>query len=699
VTLHARASAAQVPAGAEFQVNVTTTGFQRQPSVGSAADGRFVIAWGGDTDGSGQGTFARRFAPDGAAGPQFQVNTTTGGNQAGVPDRTRVAFDERGNFVVVWTGDGDGSDYGVFGQRHDASGARIGAEFLVNQYTTGSQFDAAVSMGADGRFVVAWASYLQDGSSAAVMARFYFRDGSPIGQEFRLNTFTTGLQRAPAVAMRTDGGFVALWADGFQDGDGAGIVATRVDAAGAFLIPPFVVNSFTAGAQSYPAVAMDADGDFVVVWQSRYQDGDAHGVYGRRFSSSMTAQGAEFRVHEVAAGDQTMPAVAADAAGDFIVVWLLAGGDGSFSGVTGRRFDRNGAPRGQEFVVNSYTTHQQIDARVASDAVGNFVVTWTSYYQDGDRTSVQGQRFGGLVPEAMAVDAAGNGVLEPGESVAVAPSWRNLSGAAQTPSGITTTFTGPAGATYSMLDAAASYGTVAAGDAAACGSDCYSVSVSNPGARPATHWDAVLEERLTPDAQGQDKRWRLHLGGSFSDVSAASPFYSFVETLLHNGGTGGCGAGIFCPVDSTTRGAMAVFVLIGKEGEAYSPPPCTAAPFPDVPPSHPFCPFIAELSRRGVVAGCGGGNYCSGSPVLRDQMAVFALATLDPAFTPPPCGSSTVFPDVPAGNPFCPFIEELVRRGVLAGCGGGLYCPSAAVTRQEVAVFISGTFGLRLYGP
>jgi hypothetical protein len=58
-----------------------------------------------------------------------------------------------------------------------------------------------------------------------------------------------------------------------------------------------------------------------------------------------------------------------------------------------------------------------------------------------------------------------------------------------------------------------------------------------------------------------------------------------------------------------------------------------------------------------------------------------------------------VFPDVPAGNPFCPFIEELVRRGVLAGCGGGLYCPSAAVTRQEVAVFISGTFGLRLYGP
>jgi hypothetical protein len=79
-------------------------------------------------------------------------------------------------------------------------------------------------------------------------------------------------------------------------------------------------------------------------------------------------------------------------------------------------------------------------------------------------------------------------------------------------------------------------------------------------------------------------------------------------------------------------------------------------------------------------------------------MAVFALATLEPAFTPPPCATAP-FADVPAGSVFCPHIAELQRRGVIGGCGGGSFCPAMAVTRQEMAVFISATFGLRLYAP
>jgi hypothetical protein len=58
-----------------------------------------------------------------------------------------------------------------------------------------------------------------------------------------------------------------------------------------------------------------------------------------------------------------------------------------------------------------------------------------------------------------------------------------------------------------------------------------------------------------------------------------------------------------------------------------------------------------------------------------------------------------MFNDVPASSPFCPWIEELARRGVVSGCGGGNYCPAAPVTREQMAVFISATFGLQLYGP
>jgi hypothetical protein len=143
---------------------------------------------------------------------------------------------------------------------------------------------------------------------------------------------------------------------------------------------------------------------------------------------------------------------------------------------------------------------------------------------------------------------------------------------------------------------------------------------------------------------------------------------------------------------------MAVFVLVAKEGNSYLPPACGTPQFPDVPASSPFCRWVEELARRGVVNGCGGGNYCPADPVTREQMAIFTLHTLDPALSPPACGTP-LFNDVPASSPFCRWIEELFRRGVVTGCGGGNYCPTDPVTREQMGVFISATFGLTLYGP
>ena len=78
-------------------------------------------------------------------------------------------------------------------------------------------------------------------------------------------------------------------------------------------------------------------------------------------------------------------------------------------------------------------------------------------------------------------------------------------------------------------------------------------------------------------------------------------------------------------------------------------------------------------------------------------MAVFVLRTLDPSLNPPACGTP-VFGDVPASSPFCRWIEELVRRGVVTGCGSGNYCPASAITREAMSVFLAVTYGLSLYG-
>src|SRR6185295_11716054 len=160
-----------------------------------------------------------------------------------------------------------------------------------------------------------------------------------------------------------------------------------------------------------------------------------------------------------------------------------------------------------------------------------------------------------------------------------------------------------------------------ANNASAGCTECYLVSVSAPATRPARHWDATAVETLTPDTQGQAMKWTLHVGASFDDVPTSNGFYRFIETLLHKGVTVGCGGATFCPGDFVTREQIPVFALVAREGAGYAPPACTTPVFNDVPASSGFCRFIEELARRGVVAGCGGGSYCPRDPVTREQLA------------------------------------------------------------------------------
>ena len=94
----------------------------------------------------------------------------------------------------------------------------------------------------------------------------------------------------------------------------------------------------------------------------------------------------------------------------------------------------------------------------------------------------------------------------------------------------------------------------------------------------------------------------------------------------------------------------------------------------------------------------GGGNYCPTNPVRRDQMAVFLLkAEHGSNYVPPPCNGD--FPDVACPSQFADWIEELFTEGITGGCGGGNYCPDNPNTRGQMAVFLTKTFGLLLYGP
>ena len=291
-----------------------------------------------------------------------------------------------------------------------------------------------------------------------------------------------------------------------------------------------------------------------------------------------------------------------------------------------------------------------------------------------------------------------NGIFEPGESVIVEPSWENPQGGAASLSGAASAFGGPAGATYTLADASAAYGAPASGSPASCYAatgNCYRLTVSNPALRPAGHWDTTFTENVNTTAA---KVWTVHVGGSFGDVPAADAFYPAIETLVHSGVTAGCSVSSYCPLASVNRGQMAVFLLKGKLGYAYTPPAATGTVFADVPALGFGASWIEDLAASGISAGCGGGLFCPTSPVTRAQMAVFLLkAKHGSGYQPLPAVG--VFADVPAQNAFAPWIEQLAAEGVTAGCGGGNYCPNAPNTRGQMAVFLTKTFGLQLYGP
>ncbi len=182
----------------------------------------------------------------------------------------------------------------------------------------------------------------------------------------------------------------------------------------------------------------------------------------------------------------------------------------------------------------------------------------------------------------------------------------------------------------------------------------------------------------------------------FLDVPQSDPFHAYVEKIFRNHVTAGCTGGSFCRDDAVTRAQMAVFLLKSRLGAAHVPPVCTGV-FQDVACPSLFADWIEELYTLRVTGGCNTSplQYCPGARVTRAQMAVFLLkASLGSSYAPPNC-SGAVFLDVPCtGGTFDPWIEDLAGRGITRGCGGGDYCPDAANTRGQMAVFLVKTFGL-----
>ncbi|WP_422361023.1 putative Ig domain-containing protein [Reichenbachiella sp.] len=469
----------------ENQVNEYSTGYQHQPAVDVDLNGNFVVVWQGESSADGSGIIGQQYNPDGTKnGSEFQINTTTDNNQSS-PD---VAIDGSGHFIVTWSGYAGSSRTGIFAQMYNSDGSPDGSEFRVDQESTTfySLSEPSVDINSDGDAVIVW-----EGSyGSEINARVVNGPGSFGGDEFKVNASTfTGNRNYPDVAIQDDDSFVVTWGSWVTGGEDQTFIrrfdsnASALDANDVRISNNFNTQTrrqviamdkasgdfmiaFTESAGSYssilaskyksdgtaifeeeeltihastsdmPDISANLDGDFAIVWNQTYgdshmamsmlddenelvydsfeainpdngQDGVAvaldldgnaivavgayysggYNVYTKTIAPPLAGNiddGNEFLVNSATSHDQDNPDIAQNADGDFVVVWAdHYAASYEYYNIKAQRYNNEGIRIGSEIQINNETGEQASDPAVALDDSGNFMVVWDAYSTTG----------------------------------------------------------------------------------------------------------------------------------------------------------------------------------------------------------------------------------------------------------------------------------------------------------------------------
>lgn len=264
------------------------------------------------------------------------------------------------------------------------------AERQVNSFTGQDQQWPDVASNSQGDAVIVWDSYGQDGSHFGVYGQ-RFKNGVPVGPEFRANTYTTNRQNFAAVAMDGAGNFVVAWRSSRQQSNGGTIFAQRFAADGSPLGAEFQVGPADSDydSQSDPAVAMNRSGDFVIAWSNRelseaaikagLNNVETRMIQARVYAADGTARTNPFDVMvRTPLSIVRVPAVAMDDAGKFAVAWIS---ETNPTGIRLQRFAAAGSPSGVATTVSDARDDAEFDhPALAMNPAGDFVVGWEAVF-------------------------------------------------------------------------------------------------------------------------------------------------------------------------------------------------------------------------------------------------------------------------------------------------------------------------------
>ena len=326
---------------------------------------------------------------------EFKVNTFSDSTQRD----PQIARDGSGNYIIVWDSENIFSpDYQseIVWQLFSSDDTKNGTPVVANNVIDNEQERPSVDMRSNGDFIIVWASHSNDMNSIFDVKGRLYKSNVPVGGEFLINTVTANSQTKPDVSMDPNGNFVVVWESWYQDGSNKGVYGQRFDSDGQKVGTEFLVNTTTQFSQGRPVVKYFTNGNFIVVWESWKQDTanpPGYGVYGKIFDPSGNVIADEFQINTYVNDYQWFADIETFTDGSFAVTWCSWEQDGHDGGIYIQKFNSAGEKTGDEILVNKSTANYQWLPKIAQHSNGNVSLVWSSWRQDGSREGIYTQLF------------------------------------------------------------------------------------------------------------------------------------------------------------------------------------------------------------------------------------------------------------------------------------------------------------------
>ena len=364
----------------DFQVNdFMETQFSRlNPVTAVAENGSYVTAWQDNRSGQ-KNIYAQRFSSDGTAlGDNFLVNDDTKkNNRPHFPPA--IAVDTSGDFVIVWPDSRVSvtAPYRLYFQIYDKDGNLLGTNNSVdeNRLSGFTQSSPAVAYSDSGKIIVVWEESLSGGFKDIAMRKLD-NQGNYLGEIVMVNDNSIDLTRQhAAIACNSSGNYVIAWQDYSIDFNWGDIHYKRFDSSDSQVGSEHRANDDPKGvpsAQRDAAIALNDSGDFIISWKDA-RNGN-YDIFAQRYDAEGQTLGDNFRVdNDPDSLDQQNPAVAIKTDGGCLITWSDNRNGGE---IYGQRYDKEGAPISENFIINDDTTGTQTYPDIGIDEKDDFIITW-----------------------------------------------------------------------------------------------------------------------------------------------------------------------------------------------------------------------------------------------------------------------------------------------------------------------------------